>query len=196
MAQHDGLVQAVVRRQGLGELRFAAALQAGRTGLWRAILGYDPERGTAFSTYAWPCIMRQVWRAVQVRGRDDAQPRPSLPAAAPAVPDPAAVSEASTLAHMVVELVQQLPPQLRPVVQLRYGLADGQARSFAQIGAHLGCSGEWARQLHWAALVWLRQPAHSQHLRIWLGRHTIADYRWAATEAQRWLVQRGGRRGH
>ena len=52
MARHDGLVQAVVRRQVLGQLAFAEALQAGRSGLWRAILGYDPSRGPAFSTYA------------------------------------------------------------------------------------------------------------------------------------------------
>jgi len=52
MSRHDGLVQAVVRRQVLGDLPFFEALQAGRIGLWRAILGYDPQRGTTFSTYA------------------------------------------------------------------------------------------------------------------------------------------------
>jgi DNA-directed RNA polymerase sigma subunit (sigma70/sigma32) len=52
MATHEGLVHAVVRKQVLGYLPFAEALQAGRVGLWRAILGYDPQRGTAFSTYA------------------------------------------------------------------------------------------------------------------------------------------------
>ena len=58
MAAHEGLVQAVVRKQVLGQLPFAEALQAGRIGLWRAILGFDPERGHAFSTYAWTsCTM-------------------------------------------------------------------------------------------------------------------------------------------
>ena len=37
MAGHDGLVQAVVRRQALGDLPFAEALQASRVCLWRAI---------------------------------------------------------------------------------------------------------------------------------------------------------------
>jgi hypothetical protein len=54
MARHTRLVPAVVRRQVLGDLPFGAALQASRVGLWRAILGFDPERGCAFSTYAWP----------------------------------------------------------------------------------------------------------------------------------------------
>jgi DNA-directed RNA polymerase sigma subunit (sigma70/sigma32) len=40
MVEHDGLVRAVVRRQVLGSLPFAEALQAGRIGLWRAILSY------------------------------------------------------------------------------------------------------------------------------------------------------------
>ena len=71
MAEHDSLVQVIVRRQFLGPLPFAEALQAGRIGLWHAILGYDPERGLAFSTYAWPSITHQVWRAVAVAQRFD-----------------------------------------------------------------------------------------------------------------------------
>jgi len=50
MTHHNGLVQAVVRQQVLGDLPFTEALQAGRIGLWRASLGYDPKRGAAFST--------------------------------------------------------------------------------------------------------------------------------------------------
>ena len=52
MSHHEGLVQAVVRRQYLGALPFGEALQAGRIGLWHAILGFDPGRKLAFSTYA------------------------------------------------------------------------------------------------------------------------------------------------
>lgn len=52
MAEHDGLVQAVVRQQALSDLPFAKALQAGRVGLWRAILGYAPQRGIALSAHS------------------------------------------------------------------------------------------------------------------------------------------------
>ena len=69
MEEHDGLVHAVVRRQVLGDLPYAEAVQAGRIGLWRAILRYDPDRGFAFSTYAWTCIVHHVWRAVKVYTR-------------------------------------------------------------------------------------------------------------------------------
>ena len=43
--------------------------QAGREGLWRAILRFDPTRGYAFSTYAWPSILHHVWRAVKLHTR-------------------------------------------------------------------------------------------------------------------------------
>jgi RNA polymerase sigma factor (sigma-70 family) len=63
--QHEGLVRQSVAHQRLCGLAFEAALQAGRIGLWRAIEGYDPQRGTRFSTYAYPAIIRQVWDAVR-----------------------------------------------------------------------------------------------------------------------------------
>ena len=92
-------------------------------------------------------------------------------------------------------LVTGLPERLQQLMVARYGL-DGQGgRFYHEIGEQLGVSGERARQLHTAALVWLRQPAHSQHLRSLLGRHTLADYQWAEAQAQRWLRRRGGRHG-
>ncbi|MBC8448738.1 MAG: hypothetical protein H8D78_13405 [Chloroflexi bacterium] len=72
MAQHEGLVHWVVHRQWLGDLSYAEALQAGRMGLWRALQGYDPRRGTALSTYAVPAIARAIWRAV-ARAQPDPQ---------------------------------------------------------------------------------------------------------------------------
>src|SRR5688572_24716455 len=71
MAQHEGLVQVNVRRQWPSQVPFAERVQAGRIGLWRAILRYQPERGLAFSTYAWPSISRAIWRVVQ-----EAEPQP------------------------------------------------------------------------------------------------------------------------
>jgi RNA polymerase sigma factor (sigma-70 family) len=197
MAKHEGLVHAVVRRQGLGELPFDEALQAGRQGLWRAILGYDPERGVAFSSYAWPSITRAVWDAVKVAERAQAQAvlgqvRLSEP---PPASDPALVWEAHTLQTSLHALVARLPQRLQQVITARYGLNGRQARTYRWIGARLGLSRERARQLHTEALVWLRHPAHSQTLRSLLNRHTLADYQSAHQQAQHWLRRRGGRYG-
>jgi RNA polymerase sigma factor (sigma-70 family) len=195
MVEHDGLVHAVVRRQVLGNLPFAEALQAGRMGLWRAILGYDPQRGVAFSTYAWPCITRQVWQAV--KRADGTAPQP-VRALAPLVAweqDPAVVWEVSVVHSVLYDLVGRLPRRLQYIIMARYGLTGDLPATYREIGAVLGLSGERARQLHTEALVWLRHPAHSQLLRSLLNRHTLADYEEADAQAQRWLRQRGGRHG-
>ncbi len=195
MARHDGLVQAVVRRQVLGDLPFAEALQAGRIGLWRAIQGYDPKRGTAFSTYAWPCIMRQVWRAVKVHTRFHSPLVTSNGLPLLAVPDPALLWEATAVQQTLHHLAQRLPGRLCYVVVTRYGLHDTPPATYRQIGIALGLSGERVRQLHTEALIWLRHPAHSQALRSLLGRHTLADYQLADALTQDWLRRRGGRHG-
>jgi hypothetical protein len=66
---------------------------------------------------------------------------------------------------------------------------------YREIGERLAISGERVRQLHTEALVWLRHPAHSYHLRSLLNRHRVSDYLWAEEETQRWLRKRGGRHG-
>ena len=195
MTTHERLVHAVVRRQCLGQLPFDEALQAGRQGLWRAILGYDPERGVAFSSYAWPSITRAIWDAVKVAERDHVhvslgQIRLSAPHQAS---DPALSWEASTIQAALYDLVGRLPQRLQQVITARYGLNGHQARTYRRIGATLGLSRERARQLHTEALVWLRHPAHSQHLRSLLNRHRVADYQSAHQQAQQWLRRRGGR---
>ena len=200
MAAHEGLVHAVVRKQVLGHLPFAEALQAGRIGLWRAILGYDPQRGTAFSTYAWTSIMHHVWREVKLAERAHSQTRKHWPldedsCSAPEAKDPAQAWEASVVDSALRDLVARLPERLRTVILARYGLTEQPRSFYTQIGASLGLSGERARQLHTEALIWLRQPAHSQQLRSLLGRHTLTDYEAVEAETQRWLRWRGGHNG-
>jgi RNA polymerase sigma factor (sigma-70 family) len=201
MERHDGLVHAVVRRQVLGELPYADALQAGRIGLWRAIVRFDPRRGYAFSTYAWTSIVHHVWRAVKAHTRDSGTQStvPGRDGCAAwlwvACVDPETVERAWTVYDTLHALVAALSPRLREVVVARYGLGGSQSSLYREIGEQLGLSGERVRQLHREALVWLRHPPHSHMLRSLLGRHRVADYEWAEAEAQDWLRQRGGRHG-
>lgn len=200
MALHDGLVHAVVRRQVLGDLPYAEALQAGRLGLWRAIQGFDPHRGTAFSTYAWICILHHVWREVKVDTRRHAQAMAhrsldEVSSSASGTADPALACEISALHAAIWDLVARLPNRLHTVILARYGLAGQPPALYAQIGAKLGLSAERARQLHAEALIWLRQPAHSQQLRSLLERHTLVDYETVQAETEQWLRWRGGRHG-
>ncbi|MFL7793554.1 MAG: sigma-70 family RNA polymerase sigma factor [Anaerolineae bacterium] len=194
MEKHDGLVHAVVRKQILGNLPYDEALQAGRIGLWRAVLGYDPDRG-AFSTYAWPSITRHIWRAVKEAERL-VQPLAVMPAEPPLrTPAPELVWEAGAIHDALYDLVKRQPTRLRTIIIARYGLNGRPVAFYREIGIRLRLSGERVRQLHTEALVMLRHAAHSQHLRSLLGYHTVADYEWAETLAQRWLRKRGGRHG-
>lgn len=193
MRQHEGLVQAVIRRYGSGRLTYAEALQAGRIGLWHAVLKFDPTRGRAFSTYAWISIMRLMWQSVKTERRQIHGWIPSALRLPQPTSDPAAQWELHAVQQALDELVQRLAPRLRQTLVARYGLAGDSPARFPQIGQQLGVSEERARQLHHEALNWLRQPAHSQLLRSLLGRHTLTDYQaleklgrcWWHTEQRR-----------
>lgn len=183
LRQHDGLVHAVIRRQGSGVLTYEEALQAGQIGLWRALLGYDPERGTAFSTYAWVTIGRHIRRAgAQVSGEvaGGLIPGPRMRG-----PDLEQYADAVWVQEALCTLLSHLPDRLRGVLLARYGLDGQPPRSLRQLGAQLGLSHERVRQLEQEALAWLRQPAHSLPLRQRLGTNTVVDYRralaWNAT---------------
>jgi RNA polymerase sigma factor (sigma-70 family) len=193
MEQHDGLVHAFIRRQGGGDIPYEEALQAGRTGLWQALEGYDAGRGTAFSTYAWVAVCRHIRRRARELERegDDWSQEPP---ASWVVPDPAALLEKALIEGVLLELVGQLPQRLRQVIVARYGLADEPPCTLQKVGEALGLSGERVRQLQQDALAWLRHPAHSWRLRQLVGRNTAADYRCALAQNAALRRSRRGRR--
>ena len=65
LVRHEPLVRYAVNRQNLGDLPFEEGVQVGRISLWKAILGFDPQRGCQFSTYAYPAIVHSIWQAVK-----------------------------------------------------------------------------------------------------------------------------------
>jgi len=193
VAHHERLVHAVIRRQWSGSLSYSELLQAGRIGLWRAIQHFDPNRGTAFSTYAWPAIARYVWREVAQANpppQEVLTPNPPLP-----LPDLDDLTGRNEIYDCLHDLVDKLPAHLRQVVILYYGLYDHPPHSLRQLARKLGISHEMVRQRLLAALVHLRHPANSLPLRQLLDRNTIADYEYADELAQSFLRRRGGRNG-
>ncbi len=181
MEQHDGLVHAFIQRQGGGDISYEEALQAGRIGLWRAIQGYDPLRGTAFSTYAWVAIYRHIHRQAKELSRETNVEVQELPALW-VVPDPREELERQLTRGALHDLVSQLPPRLRRVIVARYGLGEQPPCTLKELGQELGLSGERVRQLEQDALAWLRHPAHSWYLRHLLDKNTTADYRRALAQ--------------
>ena len=126
----------------------------------------------------------------------NSQPLAVMPAEPPLrTPAPELVWEAGAIHDALYDLVKRQPTRLRTIIIARYGLNGSPVAFYREIGIRLRLSGERVRQLHTEALVMLRHAAHSQHLRSLLGYHTVADYEWAETLAQRWLRKRGGRHG-
>jgi RNA polymerase sigma factor (sigma-70 family) len=180
MARHDGLVHAFIQRQGGGDISYEEALQAGRIGLWRAIQGYDPTRGTRFSTYAWVAIYRHIHRRGKELSRETPVEVQEL-SVSWVVPDPREEVESKLTWSVLHDLVRQLPEHLRRVIVGRYGLGEQPPCTLPELGEELGLSGERVRQLQ-DALAWLRHPAHSGRLRQLLGKNTAADYRRALAQ--------------
>jgi RNA polymerase primary sigma factor/RNA polymerase sigma factor len=193
MEQHDGLVHAYIRRHGGGDISYEEALQAGRIGLWRAIQGYDPRRGTAFSSYAWVAIWRRIHRRAKELNRDTDVEAEELTVSW-IVRDPAEELGRKLTVEVLHDLVNQLPKRLRRVIVARYGLGEQPPCTLKELGAELGLSGERVRQLQQEGLAWLRHPAHSWRLRQLLGKNTAADYRRALARNAALRRSRRGKR--
>ena len=131
-----------------------------------------------------------LWQAVR-----QTTPRPAaLPPRTACPTDPEASLLQQEVRQTLRTLVHDLPVPLRCVVVDYYGLADHPPQSLRQIARQMGVSHETVRLRLWAALVWLRHPAHSLPLRQLLALNTAADYEQADRLAQVWLRKRGGRR--
>lgn len=194
LAEHEGLVRWVVRQQWRGELSEADACHEGRLGLWRALRGYDPSRGTRFSSYAVPAITRAVWAGVAERRESGRVVVTWLPESAVDETDLGDRLYRAEVRAALAALVGQLPARLQPIVVAHHGLGQAPPESFATIGHRLGLTRQRVQQLHATAIRWLAQPARSLRLRRLVGRDRRSDYQQAlARERQAARRQRGRR---
>jgi RNA polymerase sigma factor (sigma-70 family) len=190
---HEGLIRAVVRQQYVGDLPYAELIQEGRIALWQAILHYDPQRGIAFSTYAWRAIQRRIWRSVARAWR----PQGYLLLTAP--PDPLlqleALCQQAAIRAALQQAMRYLPSRLQEVLTRGYGLDGQPARSLAALGRDYGVTRERVRQWRNDALLVLRLPAVSMLLRCLCERNDLQAYRQAeALNRVWWRQRRGGQR--
>lgn len=192
LLQHRKLVVAVVRRQWRGDrAAFADLVQEGNLALWRAIMGFEPGRGVAFSTYAWRAIERAVWQAVARAERPEGWlplPEPEEPAAVVAERYDAAVVK-----QAVDRAVECLPPRLAGIVTALYGLDGQPAQTLRSAGTQYKLSAERIRQLRNDALLQLRLPAYSGQLRQLCSRNDRASYERMQQMNRDWLHRRRGR---
>ena len=73
------------------------------------------------------------------------------------------------LKEQLQEILTSLSDRERKVLEMRFGLADGQGRTLEEVGNELGITRERARQIEAKALRKLRHPIRSRKLRDYLG---------------------------
>jgi RNA polymerase sigma factor (sigma-70 family) len=187
MAEHDGLVHRVLRRQWRGALSYTEALQEGRIGLWRAILGYEAERGVAFSTYAGVAIARKIWQAVKQQQARQEKLEQVWDWEKEASPGPGVLGWllVGEVREALQVQVQGLPARQRQIIQAYYGLEGQGPQTLAEMGRQLGCSRQAVSYHHHRALEHLRHPAFSARLRELLGRNRREDYLQVLQPARR-----------
>ncbi len=74
------------------------------------------------------------------------------------------------LRELLRDILQDLPPREVRILQLRYGLVDGETYTLEEVGKKLGVTRERVRQIEAQALSRLRHPTHARKLRDFLGK--------------------------
>jgi RNA polymerase primary sigma factor len=72
------------------------------------------------------------------------------------------------LRELLQDILQDLPPREVRILQLRYGLVDGETYTLEEVGKKLGITRERVRQIEAQALGRLRHPMRSRRLRGFL----------------------------
>ncbi len=83
-------------------------------------------------------------------------------------PAPAEEAARTMLTVHLDQALAELSERERRVLELRFGLRDGQARTLEEVAEQVGVSRERIRQIEGTALRKLRHPSRSQHLRDFL----------------------------
>ncbi len=190
LRQHRELVHWVLRRTRRGSVPWAELWHEGQIALWQAILHYDPQRGSAFSTYAVAAIQHRLWAVVARAERPQGYIAPS-----PA-PDPAEAAvvawQRQAVQAALVRLLACLPRRYCQVIVAAYGLDGQPPLSLAAIGRWYGVSRERVRQWCNDALVLLRLPALSSQLRRLCDQDDKSAYQRAQALNRAWLRRRRG----
>jgi len=84
-------------------------------------------------------------------------------------PPPDDTATYNLLREHLEEVLETLPPREVRILQLRYGLQDGQAYTLEEVGRKMGVTRERVRQIEAQALQRLRHPSVRRKLRDYLG---------------------------
>ncbi len=83
-------------------------------------------------------------------------------------PAPSALTDQQMLAEHLQAALNRLPPREAQILQLRYGLLDGETHTLEEVGKVIGVTRERVRQLEAQALNRLRRSSFQQILKDFL----------------------------
>jgi RNA polymerase primary sigma factor len=83
-------------------------------------------------------------------------------------PEPVEMVTSGMLRDQLSDILSSLPPREVRILQMRYGLVDGETYTLEEVGKKLGVTRERVRQIEAQALSRLRHPTHSRRLRDYL----------------------------
>jgi RNA polymerase primary sigma factor len=83
-------------------------------------------------------------------------------------PEPVETVTSQMLRDKLNDILYSLPPREVRILQMRYGLVDGETYTLEEVGKKLGVTRERVRQIEAQALSRLRHPTHSRQLRDFL----------------------------
>jgi RNA polymerase primary sigma factor len=85
------------------------------------------------------------------------------------MPEPDDAASAQLLREQLRAILKSLNPRERRVLEMRFGLKDGQSHTLEEVGQAFGVTRERIRQIEAKALRKLRHPLRSRKLRDYLG---------------------------
>lgn len=83
-------------------------------------------------------------------------------------PEPVEMVTSGMLRDQLSDILSSLPPREVRILQMRYGLVDGETFTLEEVGKKMGVTRERVRQIEAQALSRLRHPTHSRKLRDYL----------------------------
>jgi RNA polymerase primary sigma factor len=83
-------------------------------------------------------------------------------------PEPVEMVTSGMLRDQLNDILSGLPPREVRILQMRYGLVDGETYTLEEVGKKMGVTRERVRQIEAQALSRLRHPTHSRKLRDYL----------------------------